>query len=460
LRVVRLLGHAGSDIEATYRSADDIEETEASDPLCHLAELLVAEGLATPDGILEMYGAMRKRCDDLMVEVTREPKIQNATEVVAPLAPRDPEAIAELVSQPLDAAARTAFWQGKLPEDAKPGPLGLQLNRALGDLLVQHSELLLFGEDVAHKGGVYGITRDLARRAKRGRVFDTLLDEQTILGIAIGAGQLGCLPIPEIQYLAYLHNAEDQLRGEAASMQFFSQGQFRNPMVVRIAAYAYQKGFGGHFHNDNAIGVLRDIPGIVIASPARGDDAVAMLQTCVAAAKHSGAVCVFLEPIALYPERDLHEKGDGGWCCSYDPRPAHVPIGRARAYGEGEDILIVSWANGLWQSLRVAARLEAEHQIRATVLDLRWLSPLPIADLLHYAGRTSRVLIVDETRKTGGVSEGLIAALIDEHYDGEIRRVAARDSFIPLGPAADHVLIQEADIERAVLGWDTVKNDA
>ncbi len=460
LRVVRLLGHGGSDIEVLYRSSDDIEETEAIDPLCELAALLAAEGLATPDAILDMYAAMRRRCDDLMVEVARQPKIQDATEVVAPLSPRDPEAIATLVSQPLDEAARAAFWQGKLPEDAKAGPLGLQLNRALGDLLVQHPELLLFGEDVAHKGGVYGITRDLARRAKRGRVFDTLLDEQTIFGIAIGAGQLGCVPVPEIQYLAYLHNAEDQLRGEAASMQFFSQGQFRNPMVVRIAAYAYQKGFGGHFHNDNSIGVLRDIPGIVIASPSRGDDAVAMLQTCVAAAKQCGSVCVFLEPIALYPERDLHEKGDGGWCCSYDPRPAHVPIGRARAYGEGEDILIVSWANGLWRSLRVAARLEAEHQIRATVLDLRWLSPLPIADLLHYAARTSRVLVVDETRKSGGVSEGLIAALIDERYDGDIRRVAAHDSFIPLGTAADHVLIQEADIERAVIDWEGAKNDA
>jgi 2-oxoisovalerate dehydrogenase E1 component len=73
--------------------------------------------------------------------------------------------------------------------------------------------------------------------------------------------------VPEIQYLAYLHNAEDQLRGEAATLQFFSNGQYRNPMVVRIAGYGYQKGFGGHFHNDNAVGVLRDVPGLVIASP-------------------------------------------------------------------------------------------------------------------------------------------------------------------------------------------------
>ena len=81
-------------------------------------------------------------------------------------------------------------------------------------------------------------------------------------------------------------------------------------MVVRIQGYGYQKGFGGHFHNDNALGVLRDVPGLVIASPAVRVDAAAMLRTCVAAAKADGSVCVFLEPIALYHTRDLHEEGD------------------------------------------------------------------------------------------------------------------------------------------------------
>ena len=129
------------------------------------------------------------------------------------------------------------------------------------------------------KGGVYGVTRGLQKRFGAGRVFDTLLDETSILGLALGAALTGFVPVPEIQYLAYLHNAEDQLRGEAATLQFFSQGQYRNGMVVRVAGYGYQKGFGGHFHNDNALGVLRDIPGLVIASPARPDDAAAMLAT-------------------------------------------------------------------------------------------------------------------------------------------------------------------------------------
>ena len=137
---------------------------------------------------------------------------------------------------------------------------------------------MVFGEDVARKGGVYGVTRGLLAETSSARVFDTLLDEQAILGLALGAGVSGLLPIPEIQYLAYFHNAADQIRGEGATLQFFSNRQYRNPMVVRVAGYGYQKGFGGHFHNDNSIAAIRDIPGVVIASPVaarrrRGDAA-------------------------------------------------------------------------------------------------------------------------------------------------------------------------------------------
>ena len=102
--------------------------------------------------------------------------------------------------------------------------LAQSINLALADALERDPKVLVFGEDVAVKGGVYGVTRGLQRRFGAGRVFDTLLDETSILGLALGTAVSGFLPVPEIQYLAYLHNAEDQLRGEAATLQFFSQG--------------------------------------------------------------------------------------------------------------------------------------------------------------------------------------------------------------------------------------------
>jgi len=259
--------------------------------------------------------------------------------------------------------------------------------------------------------------------------------------------------VPEIQYLAYLHNAEDQLRGEAASLSFFSNGQYRNGLVVRIAGYAYQKGFGGHFHNDNAVAVLRDIPGLVIASPARPRDAAAMLRTCLAAAAVDGTVCAFLEPIARYHTRELHDAGDDGWTDRYEPPQewgaTHVPIGEPAVAREGNDVLVISWANGLYMSLRVAERL-AHEGISCRVLDLRWLAPLPVAAFAAHAAEIGRVVVVDETRHSGGVGEGVVAGLVEHGFTGVVSRVAAVDSLIPLGDAANLVLVGEDDIADAV----------
>jgi len=221
---------------------------------------------------------------------------------------------------------------------------------------------------------------------------------------------------------------------------------------VRVAGLGYQKGFGGHFHNDNAVGVLRDIPGLVVAVPARAEDAAPMLRTCLAAAHADGTVCVFLEPIALYHARDLHEPGDGAWLSPYAGpdrwTEAHVPIGRGRGYGGGTDLTLITFGNGLPMSLRVARRFEAAG-VGVRVFDLRWLAPLPAEQLRTEAERTGRVLVVDETRRSGGVSEGVFAALADAGYRGTMARVTSADSFIPLGDAAAHVLVSERDIELA-----------
>ncbi len=348
--------------------------------------------------------------------------------------------------------ARTELF-GRLPEDGGPLTLAESINRTLGDLLAADRSVLVFGEDVGAKGGVYGVTRGLQRRAGRLRVFDTLLDEQSILGLALGAGLSGLVPIPEIQYLAYLHNAEDQLRGEAASLSFFSTGRYTNPLVVRIAGYGYQKGFGGHFHNDNGVAVLRDIPGLVIASPARAADAPAMLRTCVAAAVADGTVSVFLEPIALYHTRDLYEPGDERWTAPYQPpsrwAAEHVPIGSASVARDGDDVLVVTWGNGLYMSLRVAERLASEG-IGCRVLDLRWLAPLPIEEVARHALAVGRVVVVDETRRSGGIGEAVVSGLVEAGVDVPIVRVAGQDSFIPLADAANLVLVSEDDIEAAI----------
>ncbi|NYD52645.1 2-oxoisovalerate dehydrogenase E1 component [Actinomadura luteofluorescens] len=426
LRTVRLMGHAGSDVESSYRTPAEMASDLERDPLLRTARLLVDRGAATARDIVGLYEAKRAEVTALAEKVAGAPRLASAPQVMAPLRYPRP-----------GGRARRA--------DGEPVTVAQAINRTLGELLDERPGMLVFGEDVARKGGVYGVTRGLVKRAGAARVFDTILDEQSILGLALGFGISGMLPVPEIQYLAYLHNAADQLRGEAATLPFFSSGRYRNPMVVRIAGYAYQKGFGGHFHNDNAVAALRDIPGLVIASPSRPDDAAGMLRACADAAEHEGRVCAMLEPIALYHARDLHEDGDGGWLA---PAGGTVPIGRARTYGDGGDLTVVTFANGLRMSLRAARRLEAGG-VRCRVLDLRWLAPLPVEDLLREARATGAVLVADETRRTGGVSEGVLTALADAGFPGRAARVTSEDSFIPLGDAAYHVLLSEAAIEEA-----------
>ncbi|WP_422748354.1 thiamine pyrophosphate-dependent enzyme [Mycobacterium sp. WMMD1722] len=437
LTTVRLMGHAGSDYEPGYRRPDEILADFDRDPLVCTAGTLVAHGVLTPEEVLTRYEDIRGQVMALAQEVMDAPQLDSSQAVVRPL--RDSLA---------DAVAASAE---PLPDtEIAPAPLTLaqSVNRALSEVLDRYPEALLFGEDVARKGGVYGVTRGLQNRAGRARVFDTLLDEQAILGLALGAGLSGLLPLPEIQYLAYVHNAADQIRGEAATLQFFADRQYRNPMVVRIAGYGYQKGFGGHFHNDNSIAALRDIPGVVIASPACPDDAAAMLHACIGAAKTAGAVCIYLEPIALYHTRDLYDDGDEQWLAPYPG--AAAPIGRARTHGDGTDLTILTFANGVYLSLRVARRL-ARAGIAARVVDLRWLAPLPVEDMLTAAAATGRVLVVDETRQTGGVGEGVVATLLAGGFTGSVQRVASADSFIPLGDAALQVLLDESTIEAAAV---------
>jgi 2-oxoisovalerate dehydrogenase E1 component len=455
LKMVRFMGHAGSDAEVAYRSQAEINADYAKDPLLLTARMLAAAGVADGAELVRRYEAVRDRVQQIAEEAMQLPQLRSVAEVTSVLSPRHPERIAAEVAGPV-AADRAAVFGGRLPEDEGPLTLAQAINRTLQDELARRPQALLFGEDVAVKGGVYGLTRGLRKAFGAARVFDTMLDEQAILGVGLGSALAGFLPIPEIQYLAYLHNAEDQLRGEAATLQFFSQGRYRNPMVVRIAGLGYQKGFGGHFHNDNSVAVLRDIPGLVVAVPSHPSDAPAMLRTLVAAARTDGTVSVFLEPIALYHERDL-QVGDGGWLAEYEPpsrwQQAHVAIGQARRWapdGEGRDLTIITFGNGVPMSLRVADTL-SQQGISARILDLRWLSPLPADDIVREAAATGRVLIADETRRSGGVSEGVMAALIDGGFRGSIARVTSADSFVPLGDAARVVLLDQQTILTAAL---------
>jgi 2-oxoisovalerate dehydrogenase E1 component len=330
--------------------------------------------------------------------------------------------------------------------------LAKSINFALADLMLRYPNISLFGEDVAKKGGVYGVTQGLQDKFGAARVFDTLLDEQTILGLAIGMGHNGFVPIPEVQFLAYLHNAEDQIRGEAATLSFFSNKQYRNPMVLRIAGLPYQKGFGGHFHNDNSLAVLTDIPGIIVACPSNAADAPAMLRECVRMAHEDGRVVVFVEPIALYHTVDLSAPEDGQWTAPYFA-PDHaekIAFGEIGLFGDGTELAIITYGNGYYLSRQAEAEIRAAG-INLRIIDLRWLHPLNDREIVEAVAGCRKILIVDESRRSGSLSEKLMTILTEAGRGDAVSRITAEDCFIPLGPAAELMLPSKASIIDAAL---------
>lgn len=448
LKVVRLFGHAGADAQTAYLSHKQIAAQAEQDPLRKTAQALIDHGYATATQIVTYLSELDKRINEIANEVINTPKLTDVasiTETLHVAQKNHKAAIAPVSDQALEQCiAKSA---GRLNS---PQSMAKLLNWVLQEQLMQYPELVVFGEDVAKKGGVYGITQHLQKQFGANRVFNTLLDETSILGLAIGLSQQGFLPVAEIQFLAYVHNAEDQIRGEAATLSFFSAGQFDNPMVIRIAGLGYQKGFGGHFHNDNSLAVFRDIPGLIVLCPSNPEDAVLLFRQAVKLAYEERKVVVFIEPIALYNTRDLYLAGDNQWLSLYPSTSCALPaFGEPKVQGEGKQLAIVSYANGAYLSLQAMQELELQgYSVR--VIDIRYLVPLQVEAIIQALGPCQHILIVDECRQRGSLSEELFA-LLHEACPARfnIARVCGVDSFIPLGAAAYTLLPSSKEIVEA-----------
>ena len=249
LRTVRFLSHAGADLETAYRSAAEIRADYDRDPLLALGRWLVAGGARTPDELAAEYLDTRARIRERALEATERPQLGTAQDVMRRSPPAAPTAVEALAAGPGRRRPTSASrWRRR----------STRRSRARSSSTPSRSSSARTSASRAASTA----SRAACSRASAPRASSTRCStRRRSSGSRSGPRSPGFVPIPEIQYLAYLHNAEDQLRGEAATLQFFSRGAYRNGMVVRIQGYGYQKGFGGHFHNDNGVGVLRDVPG-------------------------------------------------------------------------------------------------------------------------------------------------------------------------------------------------------
>jgi 2-oxoisovalerate dehydrogenase E1 component beta subunit len=289
------------------------------------------------------------------------------------------------------------------------------IRSALAEEMAADARVMVLGQDVGVKGGVFLATDGLLARFGEERVIDMPIAEAGIVGAAIGASLHGMRPVAEIQFADYIHPAIDQILNEAARFRYRSNGDWACPIVVRAPFGAGIH--GALYHSQSTEALFTSTPGLKVVVPSTPHDAKGLL----AAAVQDPDPVVFFEHKGLY--RSLRDDVPAG---RYT-----VPLGRAALRREGTDVSVLTYGLMAHSCLDAAAQLASEG-LEAEVLDLRTLAPLDREAILATVRKTGRALIVHEDNLTGGVG-GEVAALIAEHafehLDAPVRRLASPDVF-------------------------------
>jgi len=312
--------------------------------------------------------------------------------------------------------------------DSLSGELSIleAIRAALITEMERDERVVLFGMDVGKLGGVFRVTYGLQDHFGEERVVDTPLAEGAIIGSAIGLAVGGLIPLPEIQFLGFTHQAFHQIGPQLARFRFRSRGRYRMPVTIRAP-------FGGgsrtpEFHADASESQFTQMPGLKIVCPAFPDDAKGLL---IEAIRDPDPV-LFLEPQRLY-RRVRGPVPPGG---------QSVPFGISRLVRQGTDITLVAWSAAVHLCLEAADEL-AREGISAGVLDLRTLVPLDVDGLVRQVSETGKAIVVHEGPFTGGFGAEVVATLQQEAFlslDAPVLRVTSLDVPYPPGALEDHFL--------------------
>jgi 2-oxoisovalerate dehydrogenase E1 component len=433
--VTRPYSHSSQDTQSKYRSPQELAEETIHDPLFLMERTLVDGGVLTEDEV----AAIKEEARQTVLEAARR----------ALAAPRpDPATVTDhVVALPaVDPAAEQA--------DDGTGEvvaLGEAIKRALHEQMEEDERIRVFGEDVADareavlanvegKGGVFGTTFGLQRRFGLARCYNTPLAEANIVGRAVGQGLRGLRPVPEVQFFDYIWPAMHQIKSEAATIRWRSNGAFSCPMVLRVAIGGYVSG-GAIWHSQSGESIFTHIPGLTIVMPSRAADAVGLLRTALQAE----------DPILFLEHKHLLRQP-----YTRDPYPSRsfqIPFGRGRIAVEGDELTIVTWGALVEKSRQAAAALAAEDGSSVQVIDLRSLLPWDTELVATEVARTGRLLVAHEDVLTSGFGAE-VAAWAGEHcfsdLDAPVRRLGATDTHVAYEPGlARAILPQTSDITEA-----------
>jgi 2-oxoisovalerate dehydrogenase E1 component beta subunit len=293
------------------------------------------------------------------------------------------------------------------------------IHDTLWDEMKADDRVLVMGEDVGARGGVFRATAGFMEEFGEQRVIDTPLAESSIVGLAIGMAVHGLLPVAEIQFADFIHPAFDQLVSEAARLRYRSNGDFGVPMVVRAP---YGGGVhGALYHSQSIEAFYGHVPGLKVVTPVTPYDAKGMLRAAI----RDPDPVMFLEHKKCY--RLI--KGE------VPDEPYEVPIGPADVKRQGDDLTCVSYGLMLHQCLEAAAKLEEEQGVKVEVVDVRTIAPLDKGTILDSVRKTGKAMVVYEDNRTYGVGAEIIATIAEEamfDLDGPLVRIGGPD--IPAMP--------------------------
>ncbi|HEX4866289.1 MAG TPA: dehydrogenase E1 component subunit alpha/beta [Acidimicrobiales bacterium] len=426
--VTRPYSHSAADTQSKYRSAEELADEAAHDPILLLRTALVEAGA-----------------------LTEAEADQIRTEAVALVAEAAKEAMAAPQPEPETATRHvTALPDRPLPEPADDTgevvAFGEAIKRTLHEVMERDERVRVFGEDVADaredllndvegKGGVFGTTYGLQRRFGAARCFNTPLAEANIIGRAVGQALRGLRPAPEIQFFDYIWPAMHQIKSEAATIRWRSNGAFTCPTVIRVPIGGYLTG-GAIWHSQCGEAFFTHIPGLLVAFPSRARDAAGLLRY----AFECEDPVLFLEHKHLL--RQPYTKDP------FPPSDWVLPFGHGDVRRPGTDATIVTWGATVQKSLEAAARIEEEGGGSIEVIDLRTLIPWDQELVAESVRRTSRALVVHEDVLTGGFGGEVAAWIADEvfeHLDAPVRRVGALDTHVAYSPILEKAILPQVD---------------
>jgi 2-oxoisovalerate dehydrogenase E1 component len=428
--VTRPYSHSSADTQSKYRSTEELARESAQDPLVLMEVALTEAGVLSPEEVVDLKEAARRT----VLDATR----------VALAAPRpDPATVTDqVVNLPV---------VGPEAEQADDGSgevvaLGEAIRRTLLEQMAADERIRVFGEDVADaretvlanvegKGGVFGTTFGLQREFGLARCYNTPLAEANIVGRAVGQAIRGLKPVPEVQFFDYIWTAMQQIKTEAATIRWRSNGAFHCPMVLRVPIGGYLSG-GAIWHSQSGESIFAHIPGLTVVMPSRAADAVGLLRTALSAE----------DPILFLEHKHLLRQPYTR--TPFPSRDFRVPFGRGRIVRDGDELTIVTWGATVEKSRLAAAALAEENGASVQVIDLRSILPWDKELVGEQVSRTSRLLVVHEDTLTGGFGAE-VAAWAGEHcfadLDAPVSRVGATDTHVAYEPQLERAILPQVD---------------